>query len=313
MKTMKNVFGLKGISTMMIAFILILASCKKDESVLSSTDTQNVNSESVTDSYNDEGQDMSSIAVSNVKPSQFAGRVGGRTEGNGLVDPVVAWQNLDDRLKCAEITINTTNAAGAKPTGTITIDFDKNTSCVDSRGIARKGKIVIEYSGYLFLTGSFIKTTFNGYFRNDVKVDGVHTLTNITAGVQDFPKFTVSITGGKITFADGKTITRTQNFIREWRRATNPAQDTWAILTGSEASGANRNGKTYTMNVTADLVYSRACAISNKVFIPVSGTKVFVVEGKTYSVDFGTGNCDNDVTVSVNGASKTITVGADGN
>jgi hypothetical protein len=171
MKTMKNVVGLKSISTLMIAFVLILASCKKtDEAALSSTDTQNVNSESVTDSYNDEGQDMSSIAVSNVKPTQFAGgRIGGRTEGNGLVDPVVAWQNLDDRLKCAEITINTTNALGAKPTGTITIDFDKNTSCVDSRGIARKGKIVIEYSGYLFLTGSFIKTTFNGYFRNDVR------------------------------------------------------------------------------------------------------------------------------------------------
>jgi hypothetical protein len=82
---------------------------------------------------------------------------------------------------------------------------------------------------------------------------------------------------------------------------------------GSEASGANRNGKTYTMNVTADLIYSRACAISNKVFIPVSGTKVFLVDGKAYNVDFGTGNCDNDVTVSVGGASKTITVGADGN
>jgi hypothetical protein len=312
---MKNVFGLKTISTLAIAFVLILASCKKDdESTLSPADTQNVSSESVTDAYNDEGQDMSSIAISNVNPNQFAGgRIGGRTEGNGVVNPIVPWQNLDDRLKCAEITINTTNALGTKPTGTITIDFDKNTSCTDSRGIARKGKIVIEYSGYLFLTSSFIKTTFNGYFRNDVKVDGVHTLTNVTTGIQDFPKFTVNITGGKITFADGKTITRTQNFIREWRRATNPAQDTWAILVGSEASGGNRNGKTYTMNVTADLIYSRPCAISNKVFIPVSGTKVFIVDGKTYSVDFGTGNCDNDVTVSVGGVSKTITVGADGN
>lgn len=239
--------------------------------------------------------------------------MGGRTEGNVVVNPIIAWQNLDDRLKCAEITINTTNALGATPTGTITIDFDKNPTCADSRGVTRKGKIVVEYSGYLLVSRSFIKTTFSGYFRNDVKVDGVHTLTNSTASGQDFPRFTVNIAGGKITFADGKTITRTQDFVREWRRATNPAQDTWAILAGSSAAGANRNGKTYTMNVTADLVYSRACAISNKVFIPVSGTKVFLVDGKTYNVDFGTGNCDNDVTVSVGGASKTITVGADGN
>lgn len=63
METMKNVFGLKSISTLMIAFVLILASCKKDESALSAADTQNVNSDAVADSYNDEGQDMSSLAI----------------------------------------------------------------------------------------------------------------------------------------------------------------------------------------------------------------------------------------------------------
>ncbi len=316
MKTMKNVFGLKTISTLAIAFVLILASCKKtDEAALSSIDTQNVNSESATDSYNDDSQDMASLAVNNVDPTQFnGGRIGGRTEGNGDVVPIVAWQNLDDRLKCATITIIRTNAQGATPAGTITIDFGTNASCEDLRKVKRKGKIEVEYFGVRFAVGSYIKITFKEHFRNGVKIEGVYTLTNIASTTQGFPKFTVNIVGGKITFADGTKVSRDQNFICEWRRASNPAQDTWAILVGSEASGKTKADKNYTMVVTKDVIFSRACAISNQVFIPVSGTKTFIVDSKTtYSVDYGSGNCDNEITVSVGSASKTITVGADGN
>ncbi len=306
METMKNVFGLKSISTAMIAFVLILASCSKtSDSVLSSTDNQNVNSESASDSYSDEATDVSNIAIGGVTDLQYAGA---RTEG----DSVTRLKNIDDRLKCATVTITRTpNSTKDNPVGSIVIDF--GTGCTDSRNVTRKGKIIISYIGRRFYPGSKVTTTFDGYFRNDVKVEGTHTLTNVTASLTSNVKFTAVIVGGKITFGDGKTITREQTFTREWQRGANPLLDKWLILSGSTASGTNKNGKSYTMTVTADLVYSRACAISNKVFMPVSGTKVFVVDGKSYSVDFGKGDCDNDVTVTVNGASKTITVGADGN
>jgi hypothetical protein len=316
MKELKSVFTLKTASIFTIALVLTVSSCKKDnELVLTSNDTQNINSETVSDSFSDDAQDMSIIAISNVNPNQFAGgRVdGGRTQGSSPVNPIVAWRTLDDRLKCAEITINPTNALGASPKGTITINFDANTSCADARGVTRKGKIVIEYSGARFSVDSYIKTTFVGYFRNDAKVDGVHLLTNVTPTNPSFPRFSVAITGGKITFGDGKTITREQSFVREWQRAINPLEDKWVILANlSSASGANKNNVSYTMLVTKDIVYSRACVASN-VFIAVSGTKQFIVEGKTYSVDYGDGNCDNEITVSVGGLTKTITVNKDGN
>ncbi|MFM7430409.1 MAG: hypothetical protein ACKO1F_10975 [Flammeovirgaceae bacterium] len=304
MKALKSVFTFKAISTLAIALVLTVSSCKKDNELLDSSDTQNLNSESVSDSYSDEANDISNISIAGVSDVQYAGA---RTE-----ETITSLKDLDDRLKCATVTLTRTpNSTKDNPVGSIVIDF--GTGCTDARGVTRKGKIIINYVGKCFVSGSSITTTFDGYFRNDVKVEGVHTLTNTQASLTAFPRFTVVIAGGKLTFPDGKTITRAQNFTREWQRAANPTQDKWVILSGSSAGGTNKNGKSYTMNVTKDLVYSRECQISNKVFIAVSGTKVFVADSKTYTVDYGDGNCDNDITVTVGGVSKTITVNADGN
>ncbi|MFN6087598.1 MAG: hypothetical protein ACK47E_02510 [Cyclobacteriaceae bacterium] len=310
MKTMKNLVGLKSISTLLIAFVLVLGSCNKTDETLSATERESLSAESFSDAEVDDANDMASIATGNVSLTQFnGGREDGRTEENGPVKPIFPWASLDDRLKCAAITIVRTNTAGTRPTGTITIDFDANAGCKDGRGNTRSGKIVIEYAGFRFMPESTIKTTFNNYTKNGVKVEGVHTLTNV-ATLNSFPRFLVTIVGGKLTFADGRTITREQSFTREWQRASSPASDKWVILKGSEASGKNKNDKTYTMKVTADLEYSRACAISDKVFIAVKGTKVFTTENKEFTVDYGSGACDNDITITVNGVSKTITVGA---
>jgi hypothetical protein len=299
---MKALKKLKIISTVAIALVLVVASCKKDNELLSSSDTQNLSSESVSDSYSDEANDMSNVAIGGVTDSQYAGA---RTEG----DSVTRLSKLDDRLKCATVSITRTGTKES-PAGNIVIDF--GTGCTDARGIVRKGKITVMYTGKRFTTGSTIVTTFQDYFRNGVKVEGTHTLTNLTPNNASYPLFKVVIVGGKLTVPDGRTITREHDFTREWQRALNPLQDKWVILAGSTASGTNKNGKSYTMTVDSNLVYSRACQLSNKVFIPVSGRKIFIVDGKTYTVDYGNGDCDNDITITVNGVSKTITVNADG-
>jgi hypothetical protein len=305
MKALKSSIVLKAASTVAIALVLLVSSCKKDTELLNASDTQNLNSESISDSYLDEANDVSNIAIAGVSDVQYGDA---RTEG----DPVTNLGDIDDRLKCATVTITRSpNSNTTNPVGSIVIDF--GTGCMDARGVVRKGKITINYTGRRFSPNSTIVTTFQDFFRNGVKVEGTHTLTNVTSTNVSYLRFNVVIAGGKLTFPDGKTITREHNFTREWQRATNPTQDKWVILAGSSASGTNKSGKTYSMNVTKDLVYSRACQISNKVFIAVSGTKAFVTDSRTYTVDYGNGDCDNDITVSVNGISRTITVNADGN
>ncbi|MCE2958428.1 MAG: hypothetical protein ACK5UP_17030 [Bacteroidota bacterium] len=305
MKALKSSIVLKAASTVAIALVLLVSSCKKDAELLNASDTQNLNSESISDSYLDEANDVSNIAIAGVSDVQYGNA---RTEG----DPVTNLGDIDDRLKCATVTITRSpNSNTTNPVGSIVIDF--GTGCTDARGVVRKGKITINYTGRRFAPNSTIITTFQDFFRNGVKVEGTHTLTNVTSTNVSYLRFNVVIAGGKLTFPDGKTITREHNFTREWQRATNPTQDKWVILAGSSASGTNKSGKSYVMNVTKDLVYSRACQISNQVFIAVSGTKAFTVDGRVYSVDYGDGACDNTITVSLGGVSKTITVNADGN
>ncbi len=303
MKSSKNSILLKVLSTLVIVLALLLDSCtKSNDTALSSSDTQNVNSESASDSYSNDATDMANVSVGSISSSTYTGRM------EGSIDTL---KNIDDRFKCATFTIVRTGNKD-KPAGVITIDFG-TAGCTDPRGVVRKGQIIVTYSGKRFVPGSTIVTTFVNYSRNDIKVEGTHTMTNVQTAITDAPKYTVVIAGGKITFTDGKFISREQTFTYLWQRAANPTQDNLSILKGGVASGTNKNGKSYTMTISADLVYSRACAISNKVFIPVSGTKVFTADSKQYTVDYGTGACDNDITVTVGGASKTITVSGDGN
>lgn len=288
-------------------------SCSKDDATpaVSSTDTANVQGESVTDSYYDESNDFSSTAVGGT-PETATGRI------DGLGD-------LDNRLSCAIVTVvkdltGTPNSPVYK--GVITIDF--KTGCTDAKGNVRKGKIIVTYSGKRFSLNSTIVTTFADYYVNGIKIEGVNTLTNLTNAlvIPLAPKFKNVLVGGKVTFTDGKIATREHTMTREVTLAYDgttrvPKNDSWKVLEGSLATGTNRDGLTYAMLVTKSLVYKRSCAES-KVFIAVEGTKKFTSGEKIMTIDFGTGACDNTVTVTLTvngtvvGTPKEVEIKADG-
>lgn len=307
---MKNYFSVKGLAYASMALVMIFTSCKDNNKIdFSSNDAANVEGETTADSFSSDAIDVSTDAVAGVSDAEY---MGGR--GNSLLKKILdnAYFRANERLKCATITL-TSASTNDFPTGILTIDYPADGSCKDARGNVRRGTITINYTGKRFAVGSKIITSFSGYSINGVKIEGTQTLTSITPANISYPRFTAAIDGGKITFLNGKTITRTQNFTREWQRAQNPTQDKWVLLTGSSAVGTNRNGTGYTMTVTADLIYSRACEISDKVFIAVSGEKLFVADNKSITVDYGGGTCDNSVTISINGKTKDVTIAGDGN
>ena len=121
---------------------------------------------------------------------------------------------------------------------------------------------------------------------------------------------------GTVTFGDGKDITRHHDLTREWFRAPLPVNDEWHTLKGGEAYGSGKNGGTYQMHITKDLIHKISC-LAEKVFIPVSGTKELTVtnannDTKQYTVDYGDGTCDNEITVTINNKEKTIAVNGEG-
>src|SRR5258706_11994001 len=95
----KNVITMKSLSAAVVAGILMLASCSKNNDVLNSGDTQNVNSESVSDSYSSETSDMGNSVISNISDATYqSGRVSGDITGT--------LASIDSRLTGAVITIS---------------------------------------------------------------------------------------------------------------------------------------------------------------------------------------------------------------
>ncbi len=294
---MKTSIKLSYLITFMISAFLISCSDKID---FSSNDNENAQNEASSESYSDDADDISSVALSS-DDATLTGResVTGRRIAVKIAD-------IAKRLDCATVTIETAaDNTPDVPKGTITIDF--GTGCTDARGNVRKGIILVTYSGKRFQPNSTAVTTFNGYSINDIKIEGTRTVTNITGSSESAPKFTIVVTGGKTTWPDGTFATRNVNRTREWIRAASPSQDSW-VITGT-ASGSNRKGRNYSMEITKPLVFKRECSSSgNKVFIAVEGTKQLTVGDKVTTIDYGDGTCDNKVTISINGATKEVEI-----
>jgi hypothetical protein len=302
---MKTNLMLKSLSYFTFMALLFLASCQDDKIDFSSNDSQNVENEAVSDAYYEDADDMSGIAVS----SDATTLNGARESENGRKF-TVKISDLAKRFDCATITFETAAESSPQtPKGTITVDF--GTGCTDSKGNVRKGKIIINYTGRRFLNGSSVVTTFADYFINGVKIEGTRTVTNTSASLESNPVFEIKVNGGKATWPDATFATREVNRTREWNRGVilDFADDQW-IVTGT-ASGTNRNGRAYQMEITKPLVYKRECAISDKVFIAVEGTKVLTVDSKQVTIDYGTGACDKLVTITVNGKSREVEVRGD--
>lgn len=302
MKTMKNVLGIS-LSTVVVVFLVFLASCSEKEGFdLSLGDSKNIQNEAAFEAYQEDADDMGQLAVASDNASSTGARGGTKPS--------------DSRFTCAEVTVtfaddNVPAGVGtvANPHGYITINFG-TTGCTDGKGNVRKGIIKVEFKGRRFMPQSFIKITFENYTINGVKIEGTRTVTNTSTSSESNPKFNIVVVGGKATWPDGTFATREANLTREWLRAANPSQDQWT-LTGS-ASGSNRDGKTYQMQITKALVYKRECAMSNKVFMAVEGTKVLTTENRQVTIDYGTGTCDKLITITINGVSVEVEVNGAG-
>lgn len=177
----------------------------------------------------------------------------------------------------------------------ITIDFG-TANCLCSDGRYRRGIINVSYIGQYRDSASTHTITFANYYVNDNKVTGTKTVVN--NGHNAAGNLTYSITvNGQIDKATGGTITWVSNRTREWIVGENTA--TWGddvyLITGS-ANGTSSNGTAFTITITSPLRKEIACRhfVSGKFDLTPSGKA-------TRHVDFGTGSCDNQATVTING------------
>jgi len=204
--------------------------------------------------------------------------------------------------KTADICANTvvTHDESSKK---ITVDF--GAGCTSPNGVVRKGKVILAYTGTNFLfPGTSIKTTFDGYEVNGLKIQGTRTITN--GGIDLFNSkvtLNVKIENGVITWPDNSSVTYSSDQIR----TVSLGSGGYEVSAIGTASGVSRKGFNYTATVTEPLIIKEDCARTG-VFVPSSGILGFTFQGIAASVNYGTGACDKVVLITYPGGTKELTL-----
>jgi hypothetical protein len=278
----------KIVALSLVASIGLVSSCNEEER-LTAGDTQDISEEAITDSYFQDADDLGGVAIAAPSNEQYSG---GRTSGGITIS--------DDRCHCATVTLESTGTIDA-PKGVIVVDF--GAGCIDAKLNTRKGKLKFAYNGKRFLPGSTVVLTTENYSINDIKLEGTRTSTNVQGSTDDAPRFNVVLANGKATFPDGSIAERESNITWEWVRAENPINDYLLIDQLSTASGTTRGGRSYSVSLLEGLKYKRFCGIA------VAGIKKYILdEEKEIVIDYGNGECDKALTISVNGVTHNINV-----
>ena len=183
----------------------------------------------------------------------------------------------------------------------VTIDFGSD-DCVGNDGRVRKGILNITYTGRYREVGSVITIVPENYTVDGYLIEGVKVIENM--GLNDLGQLHFSIMmDGRITAPNNAwEITWTANRIRTWveGQSTPTIWDDAYTISGS-GSGVNRNDIEYTTNITVPLRAEVGCRwiVSGEVTIDPDGYA-------ERFVDFGNGECNNGIFVTVNGETYTL-------
>lgn len=185
------------------------------------------------------------------------------------------------------------------------IDFGEG--CTSPRGVTRKGKIIVTYTGRYWAPGSVITTTFENYYVDDRKIEGVRVVTNEGFNSNDrFFTFKTVVEGGKITWPDGSFRTFES---RHTKRIFLPNENRGIIYAVNGGSrGVNRKGNEYVVEITSPLIFAERC-IRTGIRMPSEGVMVIRVQTRgAIEIDFGSDSCDREVSITFNGNTRTVTL-----
>ena len=268
-----------------LSMIIAMSACDNQVSEIQGNDELDVKSEAFTESIYEDTEALTTVLSLASDPA-----LGGRIA------------SIDDKL-CDATVITLLNNDPAN-SDTVVLDFGTE-GCLDLKGNTRKGSITLIYSGDRRISHTVI---FTDFYLNGKSIEGTRTVNRTSL----LPLTTeITLTDGKITWPDNSFATREASHTRIYNiDLQNPQSETIVIQRGGSATGVNRKGRNYSVEITKDIVFKRGC-VELPIFIPVSGTKVIQAGARTITIDYGDGSCDNKATITVNGESKEISLTED--
>ena len=185
---------------------------------------------------------------------------------------------------CASITVTPNDGTYPK---TITIDFGD--ACVGLDGKLRSGKIIISLTAPLRKPGSVLTISLENFYINHIHMEGTKTISNLSEN--GATKFSVEVTGGKVTFPSGRgySYESSKTKVQVAGMDTKICRDDVFEITGS-ATIAFNNGVLVRFDVIDPLIKKVACPwLSN-------GTLKIAINDRVLKIDYGfphNGDCDN--------------------
>jgi hypothetical protein len=277
------------ITAVAVMMTTILFSCQKEGSLSETNSTDNLTEEEAA-TYSDESvqaeasfDDVEDISMSAAEDESDA-TLHGRVAESARRTPTF----VDLRLRlgnCATITVSPNDSTYPK---TITIDFGPN-GCWCADGKYRRGAIIIHLTGPIRRSGSVMTITLRDFYLNRAHIEGTKTLSNLSENGNI--KFTVQVTGGKVTFPNGRGYKyQVLKYVKQIEGGdTRRINDDVYSVEGRSKTEFN-NGVFVTFNSESPLIKKNACPwISN-------GTLKINANGWIMLVDYGApnnGDCDN--------------------
>lgn len=169
---------------------------------------------------------------------------------------------------------------------TVIIDF--GSGCTLANGNTVSGKIIMTYSKDTTTSSVTITYTLENFSFNDLSVEANNTIVHMRQNANGNPQSVITF-NTKVTWPDGTFVTRKGEKMREWVAGKDTLHifgDNAYLITGNWTT-TFKNGAMVNATVKTALRREMSC----KYF--VSGVIEFEKDGKTATLDFGDGNCDN--------------------
>jgi hypothetical protein len=193
----------------------------------------------------------------------------------------------------------------------IIIDF--GTGCLGNDGHTRKGKIITTYTNRLLYPGASASTVFDGFYIDSLHVEGTHVVTNTSgAGSTDPRQYTIDV--------DAKIIRPSGNY-NEWHSHKEIIQSEGILTPGlplddafkvtGHATGKVKRGDVVVLwhsEIIEPLIKRFICHWISKGRVRVTRENLASNSQWVGILDYGTGNCDNQATLTVNGNVHQITL-----
>src|SRR6476469_115677 len=271
------------IAALIFVFIAFLFSCQKENS--SNTSNKGV-SEQDAATYSDESA-QADESFDDIGDVSMTAADADNTASTGRLSrdyhPDFAELRAAIGL-CANITVTPNDGTYPK---TITIDFGD--ACVGLDGKLRSGKIIISLTAPFRQPGSVLTISLENFYINHIHIEGTKTISNLSEN--GATKFSVEVTGGKVTFPSGRgySYESSKTKVQVAGMDTKMCRDDKFEITGSATIKFN-NGVVVKFEVVDPLIKKVACPWLS------DGTLKIAINDRVLKIDYGfphNGDCDN--------------------